>query len=326
MRTAFVFQGGGSIAATQVGMLRALTKAGIRPDLVVGCSAGAINAVGFALKPNLDGIERLETLWRSVKRKNVFPVSAWSLAHALVGHSGGVSSHKALRRLLERELGETYLDRLELPAHVVATDLAGGDPVVLSQGPTVRALLATTALPGVFPPVDVGGRLLYDGGIAAATPVLQADALGADISYVLPSLGQSPPESVPRGAAPVALRALSQLLGHASVNAVAGAHHEVRMLPAPSLETANLFDFRDTPALIEEGERLVRAWLDDHQAAAGGQGPSPVRSRDQAEADRRRIAGRRIADGLRPWAVRLRLADRAQCTLAAAEEPSRHPL
>ncbi|MBC6456554.1 patatin-like phospholipase family protein [Actinomadura sp. HBU206391] len=302
MRTAFVFQGGGSIAATQVGMLRALTKAGIRPDLVVGCSAGAINAVGFALEPTLDGIERLETLWRSVKRKSVFPVSAWTLAHALIGRAGGVSSHKALRRLLERELGDAYLDRLVLPAHVVATDVASGDPVVLSEGPTVRALLATTALPGVFPPVDVGGTLLYDGGIAAATPVLQTDALGAEVSYVLPSLGQSAPESVPRGAAPVVLRALSQLLGHASLTAIAGAHHEVRMLPAPSLETANLFDFRDTPALIEEGERLVSAWLDD-QAAAGDRHPSRIPAR--ADTDRRRrVVGRAIPSGLRPWAAK----------------------
>jgi NTE family protein len=272
MRTAFVFEGGGSLAATQVGMLRALTEAGIRPDLVVGSSAGAINAVGFALEPTLAGIERLEMLWLSVKRRNVFPVSAWDLAHALMGRGGGVSSQKALRRLLDRDLGETNLDCLALPAHVVTTDLAGGDPVVLSKGATVQALLATTALPGVFPPVDVGGRLLYDGGIAAATPVLQADALGADISYVLPSLGRCDPESVPRGAVPVALRALSQLLGRASVNAVAVAHHEVRMLPTPNLETVNLFNFGNTPALIEEGERLVRAWLDVHQSRSGRSG------------------------------------------------------
>ncbi|WP_345429813.1 patatin-like phospholipase family protein [Actinoallomurus vinaceus] len=276
MRTAFVFEGGGSVAATQVGMLRALSKAGIRPDLVVGSSAGAINAVCFALEPTLAQIERLEMLWYSVKRKNVFPVSAWSLAHALVGRGSGVSSQKALRRLLERELGETTFDGLALPAHVVATDLAGGDPVILSRGATVQALLASSALPGVFPAVDVGGRLLYDGGIAAATPVLQADALGADISYVLPSLGRCAPESVPHGAVPVALRALSQLLDHASVNAVAVAHHEVWMLPAPRLETVNPFDFRDTPALIEEGERLVRAWLDVHRDGGGRPGVAAI--------------------------------------------------
>ncbi|WP_433223571.1 patatin-like phospholipase family protein [Microtetraspora malaysiensis] len=275
MRTAFVFQGGGSIAATQVGMLRALTEAGIRPDLVVGSSAGAINAICFALEPTLAQIERLEMLWYSVKRKNVFPVSAWSLAQALVGRGSGVSSQKALQRLLERELGETNLDGLALPAHVVATDLADGDPVILSRGATVQALLASSALPGVFPAVEIGGRLLYDGGIAAATPVLQADALGADISYVLP-LGRCAPESVPQGAVPIALRALSQLLGQASVNAIAGAQHEVWMLPAPSLETVNPFDFHDTPALIEEGERLVHAWLDGHRESGGRPGVAAI--------------------------------------------------
>ncbi|MEU9890528.1 patatin-like phospholipase family protein [Sphaerisporangium sp. NPDC051011] len=276
MGTAFVFEGGGSVAATQVGMLRALTKAGIRPDLVVGTSAGAINAVCFALEPTLARIERLEMLWYSVMGKNMFPVSAWGLARALVGRGSGVSSQTALQRLLERELGETNLDDLALPAHVVATDLASGDPVILSQGATVQALLASSALPGVFPAVDVGGRLLYDGGIAAATPVLQADALGVDISYVLPSLGRCVPGSVPHGAVPVALRALSQLLGHASMNAVALAHHEVWMLPAPCLETVNPFDFHDTPVLIEEGERLAHAWLDVHWDVGGRPGVAAI--------------------------------------------------
>jgi NTE family protein len=268
MRTAFVFQGGGSIAATQVGMLRALHAAGISADLVVGSSAGAINAVRFALDPTAAGIERLETLWTRVRRRDIFPVSAQDLLPALLGRGGGMTSNRALRRLLERELDGTDLADLTLPAHVVATDLASGDPVVLSAGPAVTALLATTALPGVFPPVEIGGRQFVDGGIASVTPVLQAEALGVDTSYVLPSIGPSDPESVPRAAAPVALRALSQLLGRASANEVAVARHEVHVLPAPSLGRANPFDFRNTPALIDEGERLVREWLRSHHPQA----------------------------------------------------------
>ncbi|GDY29020.1 patatin-like phospholipase family protein [Gandjariella thermophila] len=268
MKTAFVFQGGGSIAATQVGMLRALTEAGVAADLVVGSSAGAINAVRFALEPTAAGIDHLETLWSRVKRRDVFPVTAQDLLPALVGLGGGVASNRALRRLLERELGGTDLSELTLPAYVVATDLASGDPVTLSRGPAVRALLATTALPGVFPPVDIDGRRFVDGGIASVTPVLEAEALGAETSYVLPSIGPSDPESVPRGAGPVALRALSQLLGRASANEVAVARHRVYVLPAPSLGRANPFDFRNTRALIDEGERLVREWLHSHRPQA----------------------------------------------------------
>jgi NTE family protein len=148
-----------------------------------------------------------------------------------------------------------------LPVHVVATDLSSGEPVTLSSGSAVQALLATTALPGVFPPVEVGGRQLVDGGVAAATPVRQADALGADLSYVLPSLGRCDPHTVPRGAGALALRALTLLLGHTSAHDVAAARHEVRVLPAPCLDHLNPFDFRNTPDLIEQGRQLAHTWL-----------------------------------------------------------------
>lgn len=289
MCTAFVFPGGGSIAATQVGMLRALTDAGIRPDLVVGCSAGAINAVGFAMDPTPAGVQRLEALWSRVKRRDIFPVSAQDLLHALVGRGGGVASNRTLRRLLERVIGELDLLDMVVPSHVVATDLACGDAVTLSAGSAVEALLATTALPGVFSPVEISGRLLVDGGIASVTPVLEAEALGAQTSYVLPSLGPCELGSVPRGAAAVALRALSQLLGSASACTVAVARHRVHVLPAPSLGRANLFDFRDTQALIDDGERLVRSWLHTHHPqTASDHRPCPLTAAAASATPRRR--------------------------------------
>jgi NTE family protein len=176
----------------------------------------------------------------------------------------GVTSSRALRRFLERELGDVLLEDLGMPAYVVATDFSSGDPVTLSTGSAVTALMATTALPGIFAPVEIDDRHLIDGGIAADTPVLQADALGVQVSYVLPSIGPSDPETVPHGAAPVALRALSQLLGRASAGEVAAARHTVHVMPAPSLGSANPFDFRNVRRLIEEGERLVREWFREH--------------------------------------------------------------
>jgi NTE family protein len=277
-RTAFVFQGGGSIAATQVGMLRALLDHDVRPDFVLGSSAGAINAVRFAMDPTADGVRELEKLWLSIARKDVFPLSAQELLQALLRRSDGLASSKTLRRTLEQELRDARLERLALPAHVMASDLASGDAVTLSVGPAVTALLATTALPGVFPPVNIEGRPLIDGGIAADTPVRHAEILGATVSYVLPCIGPSNGAAVPHGAAAVAMRALSQLFGRASTGEIAAARRTVHVLPAPANSSPNPFDFGDTCRLIAEGDRLVRRWLAHHRRSRIRRGSATTRT------------------------------------------------
>jgi NTE family protein len=97
---AFVFQGGGSLAAPQVGALRALIEAGIQPDLVIGTSAGALNAVAFAADPTLAGVDRLELLWRSLRRKSVAPLSLRTVLAGMFGRSDGLIGNSALIELL----------------------------------------------------------------------------------------------------------------------------------------------------------------------------------------------------------------------------------
>ncbi|MBL7488752.1 patatin-like phospholipase family protein [Frankia sp. AgB1.9] len=266
-RVAFVFQGGGSLAAAQVGMLRALTEAGIVPDLVVGASAGALNAVAYATDPTEAGIERVAAVWTSLRRKDVAPLSLRALAGGLIGRQDGLASSTGLRHLLESGLVATRLEHTVIPAHVVTTDLETGHPLVLSEGDTVQALLATSAYPGVFPPVTVDGQRLIDGGVSADTPVLQAESLGAMTTYVLPSVGPTPgaatPEPVPHGAFALALRALNQILGNAARADMSAVHGTVYLLPAPGTTIVNPFDFRGTGALLAAGYRLTRAWLRD---------------------------------------------------------------
>src|SRR5262245_37189552 len=84
-RVAFVLEGGGGLAAGQVGMLRALTEAGIAPDLVVGSSAGALNAVGYASDPTPTGLDRIEAMWASARRRTVVPLSPGRLLAAAAG-------------------------------------------------------------------------------------------------------------------------------------------------------------------------------------------------------------------------------------------------
>jgi NTE family protein len=188
----FVLQGGGSLTAAQVGMLRALTEAGVRPDLLVGSSAGAINAVAFAAAPNISELARLETMWMGLHRRHVAPMSFRTLLAAMTGRGDGLFPDTGLRRQLEAFLPLRDLSEASIPVHVVATDLESGSAVVLSTGNAVTALLASSAFPGLYPPVSFGGRHLIDGGVAADVPVLQAEALGASVIYILPAAADVP--------------------------------------------------------------------------------------------------------------------------------------
>lgn len=267
---AFVLQGGGSLAAPQVGMLRALTDAGIVPDLVVGSSAGALNAVAFASDPSLAGLDRLQSLWTSLRRRQVAPLSLRTLAGAFTGRGDGLVSNTALRALFAGGLVPSRLSDTAVPAYVVATELVSGQPVVLSDGDTVAALLASSAFPGLYPPVTLDGRQLVDGGVSADIPVLQAEALGAMVTYILPAAGSDDTRVRPHGPLPLAYHALAQILDAAARRDTAAARGVVHVLPAPVSEVSNPVDFGDTARLIEEGYRLATNWLANQILVAAG--------------------------------------------------------
>lgn len=261
MTVAFVLAGGGALAASQVGMLRALTEEGVTPDLVVGCSAGAINAYCFSQHPTMDGLDRLQNLWAGMRRRDVFPLRVGSMLAGLSGRSNGLVSADRLRTYLTSHIGPADLAATRIPVHVVTTDLASGQPVVLDSGSVVDALLASTALPGVFPPVEIGGRLYVDGGITADTPIRQAEDAGATVTYVLPAVGTEPVPVVPRGAMSVLFHAIGHLFGHAVATDLAAAQGRVHVLPAPAQGNANPFDFRHTIRMIDEGYTMAKTAL-----------------------------------------------------------------
>jgi NTE family protein len=249
-------------------MLRALTRSGIRPDLVVGTSAGAINAYCFAQHPTEKGLDRLQRLWCGVRRRDIFPVNAWHILSGLAGRRDGVVSPRHLRAFLGRHVGTGALQDTYVPVHIVATDLAAGQPVVLSRGSALEALVASAALPGVFPPVVVDNRTLVDGGVTSDVPIREAEELGATETYVLPSVGPSEPWELPHGAVPVLLQAVSHLFGRAAAADLAEARGQVHVLPAPAGGAANPFDFRATAQLVEQSYQAAMAALDSRTTAA----------------------------------------------------------
>jgi NTE family protein len=241
-------------------MLRALLEAGITPDLVVGSSAGALNAVAFASDPTLRGIQRLEELWTRLRRRDIAGVSVVGLVRALSGRADGLLSAAPLARLLDSSVA-TRLEETQLPAHVIATDVITGTPIVISRGESIPALLASAAFPGLYAPVSIAGALLVDGGVAADIPVLQAEALGAEVCYLLPAAVNTGRLAATGGPVATACRALSQILDAAGRRDTAAATGTVHILDAPLTEAANPFDFRWTAQLIRDGYTLASDWL-----------------------------------------------------------------
>jgi NTE family protein len=211
-------------------------------------------------------VERLETVWMSLRRRNVARFSGRTLLAAALGRGDGLVSNSGLRDLLRTAALPATLDGTSIPAHVVATDLGSGAAVVLSGGPTGPALLASCAFPGLYPPVEVDGRLLVDGGVSADVPVLQAEALGARVIYVLPAAGCDVTAPPPHRPLPLAFHALSQVLGSVAATNVAAARGPVHVLPSPSSQTTSPVDFRDTSRLIDQGHQLTARWLASQRA------------------------------------------------------------
>jgi NTE family protein len=261
----FVLNGGGNLGAVQVGMLQALLEGGIRPDAVVGTSIGALNAAFLAGHADLAGIEELSLLWASVRRRDVFPMSIPALAKGVFGHRPFIVESLGLRSLLMRaNFGFERLEEAPIPVRVVATDLDTGDAVVLRSGDTIRALLASSAIPGVFPTVEIGGRTLIDGGIAANTPIAQAEAFEPSEIYVLPTLPAA--HLPPPGNAILMMQRAMALAAHPGEQraiAEASSRRSVRILPVPAAAgKLSIFDFRATRQLIRESYVLAASWLE----------------------------------------------------------------
>jgi NTE family protein len=262
MTTAFVLAGGGSLGAIEAGMLRALVEHGERADFVVGASAGAINGAYFAGDPSADGIARLEAIWRGLKREQVFPFDMRKMFGLLWRRDHLVES-RGLRRLLEAHLPYERLEQAAIPIHVVATDLITGDEVLLSSGPAVDAVLASTAIPGVFPAVTIGGRELVDGGVTNNTPVSTAVRLGADRIVVLPTGFACALTRAPSGAIARALHSLNLLIGRQLANDIDRFAASVRLHVVPALCPLEIssYDYTACAVLIERALDSTRRWI-----------------------------------------------------------------
>ncbi len=272
---AFVLSGGSAAGAVQVGMLKALTQAGILPDLVVATSVGAINgAVVAGLRD--EAHSELSKIWLSLDRSDILgSLSVRSLA-VMLRSRRSVFDQTSLLNLINGHLPVGTFSELATPFAAVATNAHTGLPEVLRSGQLDSALLATSAIPGFFPQVSIGDSRYFDGGVTANVPVRQALALGAR-SVVVLDAGQVPSEAH----APTNLAGTIQyVLGLMTRNQQSALvpmkdRHKVVTLPLVTPAGLGCFDFTRTPELIERGYDSTRSFIESDRLVIGLDGEWP---------------------------------------------------
>lgn len=264
---AFVFSGGGPLGALQVGSLKALLEHDIHPDLVVGTSVGALNATFTAFDPSMDGVKRLESAWLRMEDNDLFPgggrfKASW--ARMLV-RGNRIFENVGVRRIVETSLGRPVFEDAPIPLAVTATDLETGAEKVFTSGDVVGPLLASTAMPGIFPPVPIDGHNYIDGGVANNVPIAPAVEMGATTVYVMDATSHSRQRRPLNRPIDYLLHAFSLARGQRFTLETAIFAEKVKLivLPSPWLDFFVPFaSLEHTPRLIEMAYKETTRFLD----------------------------------------------------------------
>ncbi|WFU16556.1 patatin-like phospholipase family protein [Bradyrhizobium sp. CB3481] len=269
-KTAFVFAGGGSFGAIQVGMLHSLAAHGVTADMVVGCSVGALNGAFYAGDPTLEGVERLGVIWRALQRHDVFPVT-WRTMLGFLWRRDFLIPHDGIRKLIDDNIPYRNLEEATLPVHIVATDIISGDSVVLSEGSTAEAIVASTAIPGAFSPIRYRDHYLADGAISSNTPIQVAVRKGARRLIILPTGHACANQDPPVGAVANALHALTLLIARQLVNELEALGPDIEYFVVPPLcpLVGSPYDFSRTADHIDRAILSTDAWLTQHGLQQG---------------------------------------------------------
>ena len=273
----YVLGGGGSLGAVQVGMLQALGEHDIPPDMVAGTSVGSLNGAVLALEPK-SAANRLSHLWPRLTRDRVFPGGLLAQARTLQHTRTHLFPSTGLATVIADFIGAdlTFAD-LALPFAAVSTDIATARPQVLCDGPLLPALLASSAIPGIYPPVELGSLRLYDGGLVANVPMRQAVAMGARSLVVLDC---NFPGSIPEVSGSIAevlfYTVMVTIRSQAVLEApLVAADVPVVYLHGPEPLRVSPLDFRQTGTLIETAYEAARAFLDKLHISGPGLYGSP---------------------------------------------------
>ncbi len=252
--TAFVLGGGGVLGATQVGMVRALAESGVRPDLVLGTSIGALNGAFVAADPGEEGAARLAEVWEAVVRDGVFLENPVKQAARVARHRTHLLSSAPLRHVVERYLPVSTFEELEVPFQCVAACIEDAGGHWFTAGEITDPVVASCSVPGLFPPVVIDGRHYLDGGLVHSIPVGRALALGATRIYVLQVGRIEQPLSPPRSPWEVGMVAFEISRRHRFVHEMESVPDDVELhvLPSGTSDAPNISITRARSARMRE--------------------------------------------------------------------------
>lgn len=270
-KTAFVFAGGGSFGAIQVGMMQALAVHGLQADLVVGSSVGAINGAYYAGTPTTDGVRKLADIWRGLSRQDVFPVSVHSFL-GFLWRRDFLIPHDGIRKLIDDHLPYRNLEDARIPIHIVTTDIVTGETIVLSEGSAAEAIVASTAIPGAFAPVKHNDRFLADGAISSNTPIRVAIEKGAQRLIIIPTGFACANNTPPVGAVATALHALTLLISRQMTAELEYLESSIEYCVVPPLcpLVGSPYDFSRSEEHIARAVKNTEIWIAEGGLERGG--------------------------------------------------------
>jgi len=250
-RVGLVLGGGAARGFAHVGVIQVLEERGIRPDLVVGTSAGSLVATLYASGLGMRELERLALTMDEAL------LTDWSLP--IMGR--GMLRGEALARYVRQAVDGRLLEDMKMPVGVLATDLGNGEGVLFRRGDAGEAVRASSAVPGVFTPVRINGRNYVDGGLVAPVPVRQARQMGAEVVIAV-DISSDPEGNSADGWLRLLLQTTAIMGKSINRHEMASAEVPVR----PMLSGVGSADFASRQRSIEAGRAAMEAALPRLQA------------------------------------------------------------
>lgn len=259
-----VLSGGGAMGALQVGLLRVLVRRGFRPGRIVGTSVGALNGAFLAFYPNEDGVERLAEIWRGIEDERFINFNPVRVALRLAARRISLFNNDFLEQLVAEHATVDDFGATEVPLYVTTTNLTTGRKHVLTSGRVSHAVLASTAIPGVFRPVEINGDLHADGGVVANLDLETAIGIGASEVLAI-DLSHCFDHPEPRSAIGVITRTVDVVMRERVRRDMVefGDRATIALIQPTITEGPDVGELRHVSRLIERGEALGERVIDE---------------------------------------------------------------